>query len=103
MSYASGGRHQPRRLAIDGETVSIRTRSRLSLDGGEALRDAAISAAGLAYLPTYLVKEDLAEGRLRRVLADFISPAVPISALYPRRRHLAPKVRRFIDLATGSL
>ncbi|MGC0053789.1 hypothetical protein ACNSPG_12130 [Brucella pituitosa] len=37
---------------------------------------------------------------MQEVLEDFRSPAIAISAIYPSRRHLAPKVRKFIDLVT---
>lgn len=100
LSYVNAGQHRPWRFSVSGEVIAIRPKARLALDGGEVLRDAAISGAGLAFLPTYLVNEDIAAGRLREVLADFAAPPIPISAIYPSRRHLAPKVRKFIDLVT---
>ncbi|KQP07960.1 MULTISPECIES: LysR family transcriptional regulator [unclassified Methylobacterium] len=103
LSYLSAGQHRGWRFAIDGRTASIRPRARLSLDGGEALRDAAISGAGLAYLPSYVVDDDVANDRLRTVLSAYAAPPVPICALYPSRRHLASKVRRFIDLVAAEL
>jgi len=100
LSYVNAGQHRAWRFSMSGEVIAIRPKARLALDGGEVLRDAAISGAGLAFLPTYLVNEDIAAGRLREVLADFAAPPIPISAIYPSRRHLAPKVRKFIDLVT---
>jgi DNA-binding transcriptional LysR family regulator len=100
LSYVNAGQHRAWRFSVSGEVISIRPKARLALDGGEVLRDAAISGAGLAFLPTYLVNDDIAAGRLREVLGDFAAPPIPISAIYPSRRHLAPKVRKFIDLVT---
>ncbi|WP_035201126.1 LysR family transcriptional regulator [Agrobacterium tumefaciens] len=100
LSYVSEGQHRAWRFSVNGAVIVSRPKARLSLDSGEALRDAAISGSGLAFLPTYLVKEDVAAGRLHEVLEDFRSPAIAISAIYPSRRHLAPKVRKFIDLIT---
>lgn len=100
LSYVNEGQYRPWRFSMNGEVSALKPKARLALDSGEALRDAAISGAGLAYLPTYLVREDIAAGRLREVLADAASPPITISAIYPSRRHLAPKVRRFIDLIT---
>jgi len=102
LSYVNGSQQRAWRFSVNGEVIGVRPKARLALDGGEVLRDAAISGAGLAFLPTYLVNEDIAAGRLLEVLADFVAPPVPISAIYPSRRHLAPKVRRFIDLITTS-
>ncbi|KQN06460.1 LysR family transcriptional regulator [Sphingomonas sp. Leaf25] len=103
LNYVSAGRKRAWRFAIEGRTVAVRRRSRLSLDSGEALRDAAVAGAGLAFLPSYVVDRDLADGRLIALLSDYAAPPVPISAIYPSRRHLAPKVRRFIDLLAQNI
>lgn len=103
LSYLSAGRHRAWRFVAEGKTIAIRPRARLALDSGEALRDAALSGAGLAYLPSYVVDEDIANDRLRVVLSDYAAPPIPICALYPSRRHLASKVRRFIDLVAAEL
>ncbi|KQO72226.1 LysR family transcriptional regulator [Methylobacterium sp. Leaf89] len=98
LNYVGAGQRRPWRFTVEGRTVAVTPRARLSLDSGEALRDAAVSGAGLAFLPGYVVERDLAEGRLVALLTDHGAPPVPISLIYPSRRHLAPKVRRFIDL-----
>ncbi len=58
---------------------------------------------GLAYLPDFLVAENLAAGRLRQVLPGPDARDVEIVALYPSRRLLEPRVRRFIDLMVEEL
>ncbi len=88
---------------VEGRTLAVTPRPRLSLDSGEALRDAAVAGAGLAFLPSYVVERDLAEGRFMARLTDHAAPPVAISAIYPSRRHLAPKVRRFIDLLVQNI
>ena len=89
--------------APDGSGIKAPLRSRLRLDSGEAIRDAAIAGLGIAYLPDFLVADDLATGRLRHILPDLDSGDVNIVALYPDRRLLEPRVRRFIDLMTEAL
>ncbi|AGC43349.1 LysR family transcriptional regulator [Myxococcus stipitatus DSM 14675] len=81
-----------------GAWVSVEGRSRLRLDSGEAIRNAAVAGLGIAYLPRFLVDEDLARGRLEALLPTCATDPVPISALYPSKRFLPAKVRRFIDL-----
>ncbi|KQN30305.1 LysR family transcriptional regulator [Sphingomonas sp. Leaf34] len=103
LNYVSAGQTRGWRFAIEGKTVVVKPRARLSLDSGEALRDAVVSGAGLAFLPSYVVDRDLSEGRLVAVLTTYAAPPVPISMIYPSRRHLAPKVRRFIDLLAGNI
>lgn len=87
----------------DGTWTAAPGRSRLRLDSGEALRDAAVAGFGIAFLPDFVVAQDLAAGRLHRLLPDLDGGDAVITAIYPSRRLLEPRVRRFIDLlATGS-
>jgi len=67
------------------------------------LRDAAAAGLGIALLPDFLVADDLAAGRLRQVLPGLDAGDVNIFALYPTRRLLEPRVRRFIDLMAEEL
>lgn len=86
-----------------GGWIKAQGRSRLRLDSGEALLDAARAGLGIAFLPDFLVAEDLAAGRLCRILPGHGSGDVPIIALYPDKRLLEPRVRRFIDLMVEEL
>ena len=90
-------------LGDDGAWAKAQGRSRLRLDSGEALRDAAVSGLGVAFLPDFLVAGDLAAGRLQQVLPDLEFVDVDIVTIYPTRRLLEPRVRRFIDLMVEEL
>ncbi|MBY5736151.1 LysR family transcriptional regulator [Rhizobium leguminosarum] len=97
----SAGRNQRQGWRFRGEGgswIKARGRSRLRLDSGEAIRDAALAGLGIALLPDFLVTDDLAAGRLRQILADFETDDAKIVTLYPDKRLLEPRVRRFIDL-----
>jgi len=50
-----------------------------------------------AVLPTWMVGEEIADGRLRTVLTGWEPPTGAISAVYPTRRNLAPRTRAVID------
>lgn len=54
-------------------------------------------------LPDVLLAEDLAAGRLQQVLVDLDAGDVEIVAIYPSKRLLEPRVRRFIDLMAEEL
>tara|TARA_R110002033_G_scaffold42702_1_gene83849 strand:+ start:602 stop:1501 length:900 start_codon:yes stop_codon:yes gene_type:complete len=75
----------------------------LRLDNAEALREAALAGMGIALLPSILVKDDLAAGALVRILPDVATGEVPIVALYPHKRFLEPRVRRFIDMLAANM
>lgn len=52
-------------------------------------------------MPRFRVEEHLRAGQLVEVLADWPAPRLPISVLYPQQRHLAPRVRVFVDWVAG--
>jgi DNA-binding transcriptional LysR family regulator len=43
------------------------------------------------------VGDDITAGRLLRIQPAYSMPAAPLHALYPHSRHLAPRVRAFVD------
>ncbi|ASR05802.1 LysR family transcriptional regulator [Rhizobium leguminosarum bv. viciae] len=102
----SAGRNQRQGWRFRGEGgswIKAQGRSRLRLDSGEAIRDAALAGLGIALLPDFLVTDDLAAGRLRQILADFETDDAKIVTLYPDKRLLEPRVRRFMDLIVEEL
>lgn len=104
LIFSSRTQRQSWRLRdAEGNWVKAPGRSRLRLDSGEALRDAAVAGLGIALLPEFLVAEDLTAGRLQQVLANSETDEVKIVTLYPSRRLLEPRVRRFIDLMIDEL
>ncbi len=104
LRFSSRGQRQGWRLREDnGPWVRAQGQVRLSLDSAEALREAAQHGAGIALLPSLLVSDDLEDGRLERVLPGIDCGEVPIVALYPHKRMLEPRVRRFIDLLVDDL
>ncbi|WP_438006928.1 LysR family transcriptional regulator [Sorangium sp. So ce321] len=104
LIFSSRNRRQSWRfVGDDGAWVKAQGRSRLRLDSGEALRDAAVAGLGIAFLPDFLVAEDVAAGRLQQVLPYLEAEEVKIVTIYPTRRLLEPRVRRFIDLMVEEL
>ena len=57
------------------------------------MRLAARSGYGIALLPLFEALDDLRSGALVRVLSEFPAPTIPLSIVYPSRRHLAPRTR----------
>lgn len=63
-----------------------------------ALREAAISGLGIAFLPCYLVRDQVASSQLKPVLPDTIRRDVGIYAIYPNTRFVPRKLSAFIEL-----
>jgi DNA-binding transcriptional LysR family regulator len=81
---------------------SVRVHSRLSINSAQALRAAALEGLGVTMQPECIVKEDLAAGRLERVLPAYEAPTRPISILFAPDRRPTPKLRSFIDFLAAS-
>jgi len=71
--------------------------SKFRCNNGDTLREAAIAGGGLAYLPTFVVHEAVADGRLEVCLSGFEKEPIALYAVYPTTRHLSAKIRVFID------
>src|SRR5581483_8907297 len=52
---------------------------------------------GVSVLLDYMLREDVAQGRLVRLLPDWTLPGVGVHAMYPASRHVPAKVRALID------
>jgi DNA-binding transcriptional LysR family regulator len=87
----------------EGGECTVQVSPRLAVNDGEALRRAAVAGLGVALLPMFLIGDDLRAGRLVPLLSDWTVPAVPVNAVYPARRHIAAKVRAFVDLLARAL
>jgi len=76
----------------------LRVQGRLRANSGESVLAAALAGFGIARLPSFICGDALRDGRLIRLLPDWIDPFEPvINAIYPASRNLSPKVRVFID------
>ncbi|MEL7537023.1 MAG: LysR family transcriptional regulator [Pseudomonadota bacterium] len=81
----------------DGNTLSIRANGRIKVNSATAARTLVMSGQGIGLIPTYEVGRDLRAGRLVEVLSKYNALNLSLHAVYPHNRHLAPKVRAFID------
>lgn len=97
LAFTHMGALVPWRFAQHHQERSVSVAGRLRLSNTEALRDAALTGAGIVQLGAFLVGDDIRRGRLVPLLESCAPPGAPVCAVYPHRRHLAPKVRRLID------
>lgn len=75
----------------------------LCANNAEVLRDAAVKGRGIAILPVFIAEAQLKSGALATVLDDYRAPPLTLYAVYPPTRHLAVKVRLFIDFLVDRL
>jgi DNA-binding transcriptional LysR family regulator len=80
-----------------GDPRTMEVRGQLRTNAPSALRDLALDGAGIAYLPDWLVSEELAAGRLRRVLPGWSSTPITAWAVYRAELRGALRVRAFLE------
>ncbi|MGU9808080.1 LysR family transcriptional regulator [Pseudomonas sp. LF052] len=83
--------------AARGAVVTVTPSGRFSTNTISALHAATLAGAGIACFTQATVHSDLARGQLVRILPNYSLGERHYYALYPQSRHLAPKVRAFVD------
>jgi DNA-binding transcriptional LysR family regulator len=87
-------------MAAGGATSrksTVRVHGTIRANYGEPLRHAALLGHGISMHPTYMVMQDIQEGRLVSVLPQFRPVGVDIYAVFPSRKNMPVRVRTFLD------
>ncbi len=82
-----------------GGTTETTLRGAIAVNDAEAYLTCGLRGVGLLQLPRFMAVPHLRSGALVEVLPRWKPRPMPISAVYPHNRHLAPKVRVFVDWA----
>lgn len=81
----------------DGRRVAVRVAGPLSGNQAEPLVDACADGLGIGMFLSYQVAPLVAAGRLKRLLAEWCPPPVPVSAVYPHAKLLPARTRLLVD------
>ena len=84
------------------EKVDVEVSGRFTLNSVGMMSALAVSHQGIALLPEKIAADDLASGRLQRVMPDWEGSAVSIYAV-TETRLIPAKTQRFIDYLTSKL
>ena len=87
---------------VDGEVTHLRPHGRLDCTDGQVLHDWCAAGLGIAWRSAWEVAHEVARGELVSVLDDFAAPPNGIYAVFPHARHLALRVRLWIDFLKHS-
>lgn len=86
-----------------GRERTMQLSPRLIVNEIDAALLAVKAGRGLARVLSYQVADDLAAGTLVRVLSSYEPEMLPVQLVVAGTRHMAPKVRAFLDLAVEQL
>ncbi|HEY2357016.1 MAG TPA: LysR family transcriptional regulator [Phenylobacterium sp.] len=75
----------------------VRVHGRLRFGGADACVAAARRGMGITRTPAFAAADDLRAGRLIPLLCAYEPQMIHVHAVYPHARHLAAKVRAFVD------
>jgi len=89
------------RFRADGREHVVRFSPRLRMNDVEAMLAAARDGFGIAPALSYQVEPDLRAGLLRRLLVDYEPAPLPVHLVMPSARHMAPRLRAFVDFAVA--
>ena len=82
---------------VADELIHLKPGGPLDCSDGQVLHDWCLAGYGIAWRSTWEVESEIAAGRLVAVLESFAAPPNGIYAVFPQRKHLALRVRLWID------
>lgn len=90
---------------VSGEIECVPIKCRTNANSLSFLRGLAMASMAIVILPSWMILEPLKKGQLIPILESFpmLPKSTPIHAVYANNRHLAPKVRVFVDFMIDRL
>ena len=89
-------------IGVGAAARDIPITSRVISNNGALLRQCALAGMGVALRSSFMLGDDLASGRLVRLLPDAHLGKIGVMLVYPSRRLLSAKVRSFVDFISAT-
>lgn len=86
-------------VSSDGEETSMNTAASFLVNDFGLAQRLVESGAAIALLPCFIAAEAERSGKVVRVMPRWTSQSSQLSLVWPSSRHLAPRVRAFVELA----
>ena len=101
--FPSTGKLEPWPLVQDGAELNVNVPVTAVSNALEPLIHMAEEGLGIACLPNFTVRRQMREGTLVSVLDNQLRRCGTYRILWPSSRHLAPKLRVFVDFMAANL
>jgi DNA-binding transcriptional LysR family regulator len=79
------------------KTSRVQVHGSIQMNNSLAIHQAVLTGAGISRMPTFVVGEDIKQGRLIQLLPEYKLLERSIYIMFADRQHMAPKIRAFID------
>jgi DNA-binding transcriptional LysR family regulator len=83
----------------DGNALQIDVDGPITLDESSLSRIGVLDGVGIGFFMEADIRDDIAAGRLERVLEDWTPPTSPLCLYYPGRKNQSAALRAFIEMA----
>lgn len=97
IRFLTHGGLYPWEFEKNGHALNVRVEGRLAFNDARQILTSALDGFGLACLPEDRVLAHIAEGRLRRLLADWCPPFPGYHLYYPSRRQPSPAFSLLVE------
>ncbi len=84
-------------FAKDGKTQSFRPPSRLLLNTADTAIAAAVDGRGITRVLSYMIVQQIKQGALEILLADWEPPALPVQVVHKEHGQTSARVRAVVD------
>lgn len=92
-----------RMVGPSGQEHRVPVHGNLRANNGELLLEAACQGEGVVLMPDFIAYRAVRDGRLTRLLTEYVAMDINVYAVYPYTRHVSAKVRVFVDYLAEKL
>jgi LysR family transcriptional regulator, regulator for bpeEF and oprC len=99
IRYASpsSGRVEDWEWVEDGDMHTMAVSGRVTVNSAEASIACCLAGLGLIQIPAYDVKRHLSTGELAEVMPQWRAEPLPMTILYPHRKHVSRRLQAFME------
>lgn len=90
-------------FCMNGKIKELYINAKIRVNNSLDLKELALSGAGIAYLPSFLISEELQNKQLVAILKDIQAPKYPAYLLYPEKSNMSKKVKLGLEFLTKIL
>ncbi|WP_426370007.1 LysR family transcriptional regulator [Pseudocolwellia sp. HL-MZ7] len=87
--------------SLTGDSIQVEVPATILCNNAEMELAMVLQHKAICRLPAFYMEKELKEKQVVVLFEDYKQTPINIYALYPSRKHLSPKVRKFLDLLTS--